>query len=485
VTPVPVVLAVDGTPADTALLAALDAGPRTVVVRRCVDATELLGAAGARQAAVAVVDGGLRGLDADVVDRLHAIGVRIVLLQRRGAPTGFGALVARIVEVPGGLGSTTDEATFAARLVDEVTAAASEPPRPAPARARPGEFADPRAPAGTASDDGLGADADGLLAGPQDRTQEVKREASGVVVAVWGPPGAPGRTTVAINLADLLARRARVLLVDADTFAASVAPALAVLDESSGLAAACRHAAAGRLDAAALARCARSVDGLAVLTGIEDAARWPEVSASAWETVLDVARRCFDVVVIDCAAGLGQDEEAVFDSLAPRRNAATLTALDVADEVVVVGGADPVALQRLVLGVRELRETVPDARHRVLVNRVPRDAAARRRREVADLLQRHATLDVEAFLPEDAACRVALDEGRTLRDVAPSSALCAAISAVADGVLGQLPAVAATGSDTGSAAGSSSFLRRIRKVPARPRLMKPAPTQTARAVDSA
>ena len=45
-----------------------------------------------------------------------------------------------------------------------------------------------------------------------------------------------------------------------------------------------------------------------------------------------------DLVVVDCAAPLEQDEELVFDTAAPRRNAATLVALECADEVVVVGG---------------------------------------------------------------------------------------------------------------------------------------------------
>ena len=43
----------------------------------------------------------------------------------------------------------------------------------------------------------------------------------GTVVAVWGPTGAPGRTTVAITLADELARLGHeTLLVDADVYGA-------------------------------------------------------------------------------------------------------------------------------------------------------------------------------------------------------------------------------------------------------------------------
>ena len=93
------------------------------------------------------------------------------------------------------------------------------------------------------------------------------------LVAVWGPAGAPGRTVIAVNLAAesaLLGRR--VLLVDADTYAASVAASLGMLDEAAGLAQACRLADQGRLDAVGLRRCATAVSvagaSVDVLTGL-------------------------------------------------------------------------------------------------------------------------------------------------------------------------------------------------------------------------
>ena len=54
---------------------------------------------------------------------------------------------------------------------------------------------------------------------------------------VWGPTGAPGRTTLAIGLAaELAGSGLPTVLVDADTYGASVAQCLGLLDESSGLA---------------------------------------------------------------------------------------------------------------------------------------------------------------------------------------------------------------------------------------------------------
>ncbi|HET6826792.1 MAG TPA: regulator, partial [Amnibacterium sp.] len=84
----------------------------------------------------------------------------------------------------------------------------------------------------------------------------------GRITAVWGPIGAPGRTTTAIALAaELAATGLRVALVDADTVGAAVAPALGLFDEAPGLAAACRLAAAGALTSGELDRVAQQHRG--------------------------------------------------------------------------------------------------------------------------------------------------------------------------------------------------------------------------------
>ncbi len=183
------------------------------------------------------------------------------------------------------------------------------------------------------------------------------------MIAVWGPTGAPGRSTVALNLAAELAGRSATLLVDADTYGASLAQALGLLDEAPGLAAAARAAEQGTLDLVALARLAPAVsDGLRVLTGIPRAERWTELRAASMTHVLDLARDLAAFVVVDCGFAIEDDEELSYDTLAPRRNAATLTTLEAADDLVVVGSADPVGLQRLVRAVQDLRTlTVPAA----------------------------------------------------------------------------------------------------------------------------
>jgi len=251
---------------------------------------------------------------------------------------------------------------------------------------------------------------------------------------VWGPTGAPGRTTVAVTLAtELAVLGIPTVLVDADTYGGSVAQALSFLDEAPGIAAATRAADQGTLDLPMLARLSPVASpGLRVVTGIPKAERWTEIRAPALERVLTLARRLGQVVVVDCGFNLEDDEELSYDTMAPRRNAATLTTLGLADEVVAVGGCDPVSLQRLVRGLQELGG-VPSPRPVVVVNRVRSGAVgAKPEARVSEALARFAGVDEVVFVPDDpAALDAALLEGRSLAECAPSSPVRSAVRGLA------------------------------------------------------
>jgi Mrp family chromosome partitioning ATPase len=61
---------------------------------------------------------------------------------------------------------------------------------------------------------------------PDQVATQPESDARHVLAAVWGPKGAPGRTTVAVNLAfEAAAAGGEVLLVDADTYGGAVAHA--------------------------------------------------------------------------------------------------------------------------------------------------------------------------------------------------------------------------------------------------------------------
>lgn len=251
-------------------------------------------------------------------------------------------------------------------------------------------------------------------------------------ILVWGPAGAPGRTTVAIELAVELARGGRrVGLVDADAHAPGVSIALGLADEGPGFAAACRQADFGGLDARELARIAVPVGrtGVEVLTGINRPSRWPELSDARVTAALATCAEWVDYVVVDVAASLERDEEIVSDLDGPRRNAATIAALRSADLVVAVAGADPVGIARFLRGFAELRATIGATPIVVVANRLrPGALGIDARGQVRRTLDRFGGVGDVWFLPQDPrSADAALLAATPIAVVAPKSPLTLAI----------------------------------------------------------
>lgn len=251
---------------------------------------------------------------------------------------------------------------------------------------------------------------------------------SGRVIAVWGPAGAPGRTTVAITIAaEIAAAGYSVALADADTHSASVAPALGLLDESPGFAAACRLAGAKSLNQAELERIGqRYLSGHGsfwVLTGIGRPSRWPELSSERVVSTLKACREFVDYTVVDTGFSLENDEEISSDLFAPRRNGATIAALREADHVVAVGSADPVGMSRFLRAHVDLVETLLTDRLTVVMNRVRSSAIGMNPSgQVTQTLRRFGGIASPVLLPHDqGSLDAALLSGRTLLDAAARS----------------------------------------------------------------
>jgi Flp pilus assembly CpaE family ATPase len=400
----PVLSVADGAAWEERLVTAFERGPHPVeIVRRCVDVVDLLAVAASGQGRAALLAAGLRRLDVDVIDRLAAAGVVPVGVTPRHDVAAEEQL--RAVGVAHLVPADAEPGVVASVLAEAVRSdgAGAEPG----ARRAERSFADPS----TSMPIPPGA---GIPVLPDEPARR------GSVVAVWGPTGAPGRTTVAVALADELARAgAGSLLVDADVYGGTAAAVLGLLDESPGLAAACRQASGQRLDAAALAAlCWQLNPRLRVLTGIPLASRWPELRPAAMPSVLAAARRLADFTVVDCGFCLETDEELSFDTVAPRRNGATLAVLDDADLLIVVGAADPIGMQRLVRGLAELRETEVAAPVWVVLNRV-RDGVVpgNVQAELTAALERFAGRTPAALLPADTrSLDAALAAGRLLSE---------------------------------------------------------------------
>jgi MinD-like ATPase involved in chromosome partitioning or flagellar assembly len=376
-------------------LAALTEHAGVVVLKRCVDLDDLLAAASAGQAQVAVLGAELAGLDGTVVDQLRQYGVRAVAV----APDDD---VARARAHRIGI-----DAVVASDRVEDLAEVLVRDPGPvlsAPATAPPV------------------AAATEAPAGPERRP--------GRVIAVWGPGGAPGRTTLATALsAELARRRLTTVLVDADPYGGAVAQQLGVLDEVSGLLAAARLVAAGTIEERFATVQRRLADHLLVVTGLPRPDRWVEVRPGALAAIVDRARSEAQVVI---DTGFSLEADPVADvGMRPERNGLTIEALDAADEILLVGSADPVGLARLVRAVAEAHDALPAPALRLVVNRMRPTLGWRESDVVAMLAGFGSTLGVH-FLPDDQpAVDRALVAGRTLVE-SGESPLTRAVAALVD-----------------------------------------------------
>jgi len=386
------IIAVHGS-RESAVAAAVGAAPGLSVARRCADLSEALAAARAGIGSVVLVSE-QNHLHRGVVADFAAAGVVVV-----GVPSSpDGADHLRGLGITHMLTADDD----AGSLLTSVGGASS---RAAPTAARQ----------------------DVICAEPTNR---------GIVIAVWGPTGAPGRTTLAVSMAYDLALTEPTLIVDVDTYGGAVAQALGLTDETPGIAALARAALHGALSEDTVRRHAlQAAPDLRVLSGVTRADRWTELSTAALEPVWDLLRTQAAVTVVDCGFGLERDEELQYDTHAPQRNGATLSALAAADVVVAVGSAEPLGIQRLVHALAELDAVVPaeTTPRLVVVNRVRAAVAGQRPREaVADALRRYSAVDnVWTVGWDPRACDAATLAGQALGERAPRSAARKGIRAIA------------------------------------------------------
>jgi Flp pilus assembly CpaE family ATPase len=352
-----VVVAAGGASWEAAALEEIRRSDRMRLHRRCLDVAELLALSGLCD--VAVVSTDMAGLDADAVMTLQRDGVRVlgVGLEERGRHLGIST-----VTVPGQIESHLRE---------------------------PDEFA--------------------------------AVESSGRLLAVWGPHGAPGRSVVAASVASAWAGSGRhVTLVDADPRGGAQAQMFAVLDEASGLVAACRSANHGEL--AELCDHAVTVEpGLRLLTGVTRAEMWDQVREGPFQVVLRTVTQASDAVVVDLGPGLDPQTRHV---------------LAAADQVVVVGRADPVGLARLIRALHDLSADLPIALTApvVVVNQL-RSTAVWSERDVRDAIERLAGVRPDVFVPADfKTLDAAALRGKVPAQVAPGSPFVAAMETLLDRV---------------------------------------------------
>lgn len=268
-----------------------------------------------------------------------------------------------------------------------------------------------------------------------------RQQDGGQVIACWGPVGSHGRTTFAIGLAEALGKRgARVLLVDADTVAPSIALTLGIDEDVSGIVVAARYAEANALDSRSLANCVKAIaPNFWVMTGLSDPSRWPELRGGATKKIIDRAREYFDHVVIDLGAGLdeldGQSGIDLAPTLVPRRSVVSRTVLENAEQVFVVTRADALGAQRLAHDYSNHASLFANARKCIVVNMVHKGDSDQIQREfgaICGALDPGLTL---RYLPSDISATDMVRKASTLGELNTRGALVKAIGECAKSCL--------------------------------------------------
>lgn len=377
------VVTVAGTPALEASLAEkIHSDERFVLLLRCVDRSELLGAIRGGSLDVVVSCGLPQWVDPQVVDEARGRGIRVVVVGDDHPDRD------RIVRL--GLRHVAlGEPDAILRALD----ATGPPP--------------PRAPL---------------------------PEPTGRLVAVWGPKGAPGRTSIALELASHIARvEASTVLVDGDPYGGDLVQLAGVVEEVPTVVWAARMAAKEELDADALRAQLRRVGrrGPVLLPGLPRPDLWPEVSEFGWRRLIGELRAGFEYTLCDTGFCFEPDPSP-YPEAGDGRNRIARVTLAEADRIVAVCRADPVGIKQFVWGIDALRELVDLDKVIVVLNR----ARHGERSELGKILERHTGKRPTACVPERVAdWEKAVSAGVSVHELKPGSDVSKALDPVA-GLLG-------------------------------------------------
>lgn len=371
-------------------------GEDLVVVRRCADLAEMRAAAAAGVAELAVVDGADPDLDRETVRDLVSHRMGVVLVAPPGQEERLTHLGASAV-VPAGRPEDVVRAlvTLARSVPDHPQA---PPPPPPPDHPQP----------------------------PLGR-----------IVTVWGTSGAPGRSSAAAEIACGATRRGATLLVDADTQAPTLAHLLGLPTDVSVLAALCRLASRGGLDALELDRVAQPTPhGVGVLTGITAPQRWREITPAGITDVLDTCREVARTTVVDVHAGSLDPVQA--QPTRGGRDEVLAAVLRASDVVLLLVRGDAVGLARCARSLQWWADLGVDIPLVPVVNRVA--AAATGPRPTTALTQAMGVLvpgQTLHVVPEDPTLQEAQLRGVPLVAHKPRSPAARSWLNLADQVLGE------------------------------------------------
>lgn len=465
---------------DTEILTLLEEHARILkVVRRCADLVELEAAAEVGVAQIGVLSGNDPDCDTHYIERLHKAGMAVLLLQDHTpageaigtqslmdlgadllAPAHDPAAIVRallsLARPPSegqsrkaaeenlqnareSLADAADDATELDQGGDRFAPPSGNGPDPTPPEAAaladsPGSSE--RTEVGSTHMDGdhaQGAQPDNAEPSPLSVSDRAwlnsahHRPQRGSVIAVWGTSGAPGRTTTAIHLAAALQRqpgvpRLKVILIDADTYAPSVAHALGMGTDVCSLSAIARYVARGELHAEHIEHALQQSDeGISVITGLSSPHRWREAAPSTLTQCIRAARECADYVIVDVASGtLDPLEE--FGRFYAGRDEGIAAVLNAADIVALVARSDAEGLHRLMYSVEWFRTHITGPQLRIVANMVCEErAGSRPAQSITQALSPYLPGEDISLIAEDPNILKAQLQGTSLLTPHPSS----------------------------------------------------------------
>jgi flagellar biosynthesis protein FlhG len=250
------------------------------------------------------------------------------------------------------------------------------------------------------------------------------------VIAVTSGKGGVGKTHVSCNLALLAARTGRrVMVLDADLGLANADIVLGVEPH--------RHLG-HLLDGSAplqdvLAAGPEGVHVLAASTGVQELTRLDDAQKLRLVTALDYIEDQFDLVIVDCGAGIGDN---------------VLFFAGAAQEAILVVSPEPTSLTDAYATVKVLSQQAGVEHFQVVVNPVPTEAHGR---EVWERLTRvtdrflGARVSYLGHVPRDENLQRALMAQRPLVQLFPRSPSARALQALADKLLLRAPPPALQG----------------------------------------
>ena len=169
------------------------------------------------------------------------------------------------------------------------------------------------------------------------------------LITVWGPPGATGKSTIALNLSyELTILGQRVILLDLDTYAPALNLLLPIQETSAGLSGVARLIRQGRFGPEALDRLSIGIKHgrhrLRFLPGLPNPSRWAEITPDTIEQLIAICKHNFDIIVADVSSSI---EDAITSPDSPTsRNSAGRSAIRLSARTLVCLSGSKLSIAR-------------------------------------------------------------------------------------------------------------------------------------------